>query len=279
MEPGTERSLATELAELAEGLGTALGKAAAMQPVRIGPTAREAVLRREQYTLYRYRGAETVPAHPIPVLIVYSLVNRPYLLDLHQRRSLIARLVEAGLQVYLIEWKDPEPADRYLSLEDYISGFIGEAQRWIRREHDLPAASLLGVCQGGTLATCFAALQPEHVHCLVNLATPIDFARPANALARMARHLDVDTLIEAWGNIPSDQLNTAFVSLSPFRLSVPTLCGVRPPGGRSGRNGGLPAHGTVDVRQPRPGWRGIPRIHHGLLSAESPEHGTVGYWG
>ncbi len=52
----------------------------------------------------------------------------------------------------------------------------------------------------------------------MNLASPIDFSRPANALARMAKHLDVDALVDAWGNIPSDQLNTAFVSLSPFRL-------------------------------------------------------------
>ncbi len=149
METGAERSLAAELAELAEGLGTALGQAAAMQPVRIGPSPRETVLHREHYTLYRYRAPETGPTHPVPVLIVYSLVNRPYLLDLHERRSLIARLREAGLQVYLIDWADPEPADRYLTLEDYIAGFIGEAHRWIRREHGVPAASLLGVCQGG----------------------------------------------------------------------------------------------------------------------------------
>lgn len=218
MERRREHGLASELRELSQGLATALGEAARLQPVETGPTPRERVFQTDHFALYRYRGASRPDGRTAPILIVYSLINRPYLLDLHTRRSLIARLVEAGLDVYLIDWADPEPADRYLSLEDYICGFIGEAQRWILNEHRITTTSLLGVCQGGTLAACYAALYPDRVRNLVALATPIDFGHPANALARMVRKLDVDTLVDVSGNISSDELNAAFVSLSPFRL-------------------------------------------------------------
>jgi hypothetical protein len=81
------------------------------------------------------------------------------------------------------------------------------------------AINLLGVCQGGALSLCFAALYPEKIRNLVTMVTPVDFHTPDNVLTHLIRHVDVDLLVDTFGNLPGQMLNFAFLSLSPFRLA------------------------------------------------------------
>ncbi len=69
--------------------------------------------------LYRYRSLSPIPG-TVPLLIVYALVNRPYMMDLEPDRSLIRGLLSRGLDVYLIDWGYPDGADRFTTLEDYL---------------------------------------------------------------------------------------------------------------------------------------------------------------
>ena len=132
---------------------------------------------------------------------------------------MIRGLLDAGLDIYLIDWGYPDAEDRHLSLADYVQGYIQHCVDQLRKRHSVDAINLLGVCQGGVLSLCFAALYPEKIRNLVTMVTPVDFHTPDNVLTHLIRHVDVDLLVDTFGNLPGQMLNFAFLSLSPFRLA------------------------------------------------------------
>lgn len=181
-----------------------------------GCSDKEEVWHRGKLRLYRYRSIAK-PAGAAPLLIVYALVNRPYMMDLQEDRSLIRGLLSQGLDVYLIDWGYPDGADRFTTLTDYIEDQLKGCVDQILERHALDALNLLGVCQGGVLSLCFSALHPERVRNLITMVTPVDFHTPADLLSKWVRKIDVD----AWvgnGNVSGDALNQLFLSLMPFRL-------------------------------------------------------------
>ena len=181
-----------------------------------GASARDEVWRCDKVALYRYRPIAR-PAGLPPVLIVFALVNRPYILDLAPDRSLIRGLLTAGLDVYLIDWGRPDGTDRYLGLEDYIGGYLDGAVQEILAGHGIPALNLLGVCQGGTFSLCYTARHSRNVRNLITMVTPVDFRTPENLLSRWVAGIDVD-LMAANGNISGQLMNNAYLALRPFRL-------------------------------------------------------------
>jgi polyhydroxyalkanoate synthase len=183
-----------------------------------GCSLREAVWRRDKVVLYRYRPLPFVRhVRRGPVLISYGFVNRPYVLDLQPDRSLIRRLLAAGVEVYLIDWGYPDDADSHLGLSEYIGGYLGGCVRHIIETRRARALTLAGVCQGGTLALCYCALNPGQVANLILLGTPVDFHTRDNLLSRWARYLDAQLLARS-GNLPGTCLTGAFLALNPFRL-------------------------------------------------------------
>ncbi len=186
--------------------------------IETGVSPREAVYQEDKLTLYRYQPRVAQP-HPVPLLIVYALVNRPYMMDLQEDRSMIRGLLDAGLDVYLIDWGYPDAADRELSLADYIHRYIDHCVDTLRERCGQDAINLLGVCQGGTLSLCFSSLYPEKTRNLVTMVTPVDFHTPDNLLTHLIRHVNVDLLVDTLGNLPGQLLNFTFLSLSPFRLA------------------------------------------------------------
>jgi polyhydroxyalkanoate synthase len=206
-----------EVAELQRKLASSLISLQAAAGVSFGCSEKYAVYREDKLTLYRYR-AIAPSANLPPVLIVYALVNRPYMMDLQPDRSLIRRLLELGIDVYLIDWGYPDGADRFTDLNDYINGYLHNCLGAVLSEHNLAATTLLGVCQGGTFSLCYAALHPERVRNLITMVTPVDFQTPDNLLSRWVQGIDVAALVAAHGVVPGEVLNAAYVSLMPFRL-------------------------------------------------------------
>ncbi len=186
--------------------------------VDVGVTPKEAVYKEDKLVLYRYKPRVEKPLR-IPVLVVYALVNRPYMTDLQEDRSMIRGLLDAGLDVYLIDWGYPDGADRYLNLRDYTDSYIRHCVDHIRKAHKVQKVNLLGICQGGTFSLCFSAMYPERVQNLVTMVTPVDFHTPDNLLSTWARELDVDLMVDTLGNVPGEMLNWTFLSLKPFRLT------------------------------------------------------------
>jgi len=186
--------------------------------IDVGASHKDPVYREDKLTLYRFRPRVAEPAK-VPVLIIYALVNRPYMADLQEDRSMIRGLLDQGLDVYLIDWGYPDGADRYLDLDDYLNGYVRRCVDFICRQHHLPSINLLGICQGGTFSVCFSAMHPEKVSNLVTMVTPIDFKTPDNVLSQWVQELDVDLMVDTLGNIPGELLNWSFLSLKPFRLT------------------------------------------------------------
>jgi len=202
-------------AELARRAGATLERLHRAREVTVGASARRALWRCGSTTLYQYLPLR--PTRGAPLLICFALVNRPYILDLQPDRSLIRRLLEAGRDVYLIEWGTPEEADRYLELNDYIQTQLGGCVEHLGTRAP-EGIDLLGVCQGGVLSLCYAALHPQRIRRLITLTTAVDFHTPKNLLGRWVRGLDTE-LLAACGNVPGEVLNALFLALMPFRLT------------------------------------------------------------
>ena len=200
--------------KLAEGLRTV----SELGEIDVGATPKEEVYRQDKLVLYRYKPMVDKP-QPVPLLVVYALVNRPYMTDLQEDRSMVRGLLEQGIDVYLIDWGYPDGADRFLELDDYVNRYIHHCVKHICKAHDLDRINILGICQGGTLSACYTALHPNRVKNLVTMVTPVDFHTPDNMLTRWARDLDVDQLVSTVGNIPGELLNFTFLSMKPFRLT------------------------------------------------------------
>ena len=214
----TADQIAAEIETFSNRLKQGAQTLAEVGEIETGVSPREPVYQEDKLTLYRYQPRVDQP-HAVPLLIVYALVNRPYMMDLQEDRSMIRGLLDAGLDIYLIDWGYPDAEDRHLTLADYIQRYIHHCVDHLRERHGLDAINLLGVCQGGALSLCFAALYPEKIRNLITMVTPVDFHTPDNVLTHLIRHVDVDLLVDTFGNLPGQMLNFAFLSLSPFRLA------------------------------------------------------------
>jgi len=195
------------------------------EDIKVGTTPKELVYQEDKLRLYRYTPMVDKP-HEIPMLIVYALVNRYLVADLQEDRSMIRNFLKEGIDVHLIEWGDPMPADKYLTIDDYINGYLDNCVDFLREKYGVDKINVFGICQGGTIATTYAALHPEKVRTLTLTVTPIDFhageaeLKPHEGLLfNWGKGIDVDKMVDAYGNIPAEVLNVSFLMVSPFALN------------------------------------------------------------
>jgi polyhydroxyalkanoate synthase len=191
----------------------------------VGTTPSEIVYTEDKMKLIHYIPAVEKP-HPVPVLIVYALVNRYYILDLQPDKSVIKKLLNEGFDVYVIDWGYPSGVDRYLTIDDYVNGYINNAMDKIRERSGLDNITLFGVCQGGTFSVMYAALHPEKVKNLVALVAPVNFDTDKGLLHLWAKSLDVDKIVDYYGIVPGDFLNSGFLLTDPFRLMIDKYVGL-----------------------------------------------------
>ena len=192
--------------------------AAQAQRVRKGATPSEVVYEEDHLKLLHYPGNGQVK-HETPLVFVFALVNRPYILDILPNKSVVAHFVKAGFDTYLIDWGTATDADRYLTLDDYINGYLRNVVRQVRKRTGAAKVSLLGYCMGGTMSAMFTALHPEYVKNLILLAAGIDFSTREGLLNLWsdAKNFDVDAFVDEVGNCPADFLQSCFTMLSPVR--------------------------------------------------------------
>ena len=188
-----------------------------LDDVTYGATDKEAIYREDKLVVYRFKGKQR-PTAKVPILIVYALVNRPYMVDLQSDRSLVGNLLAQGEDVYLIDWGYPDRADRWLTLDDYINGYIARSVDAVARHTGVKKINLLGICQGGAFSLCYSALHPEKIKNLITMVTPVDFHTPDNMLSHWTRGMDVDLFIDTLGNVPADLMNWCYLTLKPVRL-------------------------------------------------------------
>ncbi|MGI9228613.1 MAG: class III poly(R)-hydroxyalkanoic acid synthase subunit PhaC [Gammaproteobacteria bacterium] len=206
-----------ELAELNRRIALGIQTLAETDVTETGVSEREMVLAQDKVCLYRYQSAAGI-TNTTPVLIVYALVNRPYMVDLEQGRSLIQTLSGQGLDIYMLDWGYPGPSDQATGLYDYIAAYIDTAVDFIREQHGIDKINLLGICQGGTLSLCYSSLYQHKIANLVTTVTPVDFQTEQDLLSHLVQKVDIDLCIEALGNVPGAFLNWIFLMLKPYSL-------------------------------------------------------------
>ncbi|GAB4394309.1 MAG: alpha/beta fold hydrolase [Kiloniellaceae bacterium] len=151
------------------------------------------------------------------VLVVPSLINRAYVLDLTAERSLLRWLAGQGLRPLLMDWGCPGEAERGFTLTDYIAGRLERALDVVRADEGAEKPLVLGYCMGGLLALGLALRRQEDLSGLVLLATPWDFHAENAPHSRMAAATLplVAPLLEATGEMSVDLLQALFSSLDP----------------------------------------------------------------
>ena len=182
----------------------------------VGLTAKDVIHRRGTLKLYHYR-SRSDEVYRVPVLLVMSLISKPYILDLAPGQSLIEFLLDRGFDVYMIDWGVPRPEDCKLKLEDYVLDFIPECIERVAADCGEEDVSVVGYCMGGLLATLYQALHNDSpVKNLTCFTTPVDFdgmglfkewTDPA--------HFDVDKVVDRVGNVPPSLLYASFSMLRP----------------------------------------------------------------
>ena len=191
----------------------------------VGTTPSEIIFTEDKMKLIHYIPAVEKP-YAVPVLVVYALVNRYYILDLQPDKSVIKKLLDEGFDVYIIDWGYPSGTDRYLTIDDYVNGYINNAVDKIKQRSGLDKITLFGVCQGGTFSVMYAALHPEKIKNLVTLVSPVNFDTDKGLLHIWARSLDVDKIVDYYGIVPGDFLNAGFLLTDPFRLMIDKYVGL-----------------------------------------------------
>jgi polyhydroxyalkanoate synthase len=209
------QALPSELIALQKQLASAVAKTPRPDSLPIGSTPHDCIYQRDRLKLLHYP-ASGEQRLGTPLLICYALVNRPYILDLLPGHSLIEGLCAAGVDVYLIDWGYPDAADSGLSLADYVLDYLDDCVQRCCAHAGVGQVNLLGVCQGGVLSLCYAALRPVRLRNLVTMITPVDFHAEAFSLSRLLREVDVDLL--ARRNLSGDLLNRFFAALKPLSL-------------------------------------------------------------
>ena len=190
-----------------------------IKDVEIAETPKTEVYAEDKLRLFHYDRPEEMgaPSVKTPVLIVYALVNTYKMMDLQQDRSYIKNLMGFGLDIYLIDWGHPTQGDRYLSIDDYVNGYINNCVDVIRKKHKTDKVNIISVCQGGTLSLIYTSLHQNKVKNLITQVTPVDFDTNDGLLFRWSKDIDFDKVVEGYnGLIPGEFLNEGFSQLKPM---------------------------------------------------------------
>jgi polyhydroxyalkanoate synthase len=213
----TPDAVVRELVEFNQKLITGIDSIADVREIDVAPTPKEIVYQEDKVVLYHYE-PRAPSSCATPIVIVYALVNRPYMVDLQEDRSMVRNLLGQGLDIYLIDWGYADRGDMFITMDDYINGYLDNCINVVRERHGLNAVNVLGICQGGTFSLCYSALHPRKVKNLITMVTPVDFDLRDGLLNIWSRGLDVDAMVDTLGNVPGDFMNGGFLMLKPFQL-------------------------------------------------------------
>lgn len=183
---------------------------------QVGGTPADVVWEENKWRLLRYRARPEGLKYQTPLLLVPSLINRHYVLDLMPGKSFAEFMVKQGFDVFCIDWGTPSDEDRFVTFDDVVDRWLGRAIRVASKFVSHEQVHVLGYCMGGTLAAIHGALHPERIASMVALAAPVRF-NDGSLLAKWtnSKTFDVDVVVNASGTVPWQLLQSAFHMLRP----------------------------------------------------------------
>jgi polyhydroxyalkanoate synthase subunit PhaC len=192
----------------------------------LATTPYEVVYEEDRVKLKHYTRSESAENKlKTPLLVVYALINRETMLDLQPDRSVVRNFLQDGIDLYMIDWGYPTRKDRFLTIDDHVNGYMDNIVDFIRKKHGIPKINLMGICMGGSFCVMYSSLHPEKIKNLVTTVTPSSFDTDKGLLHVWMKNIDVDKMIQAFGNIPGDLMNLGFLLLNPARLMIDKYVG------------------------------------------------------
>lgn len=184
---------------------------------QVGLTPKEVIWKKNKMKLYRYISNEP-KKFKTPLLMIYALINKPYILDLSPGNSFVEYLVNQGFDVYMIDWGTPGLEDQQLTIDDYVLDYIPKVVKKVLKTSGAKDLSILGYCMGGTMTSIFASLHPEvPIKNLIFMTSPFSFEN-AGLYNQMTdeRYFNLDGAVDVLGNIPGDMIDFGNKMLSPL---------------------------------------------------------------
>jgi polyhydroxyalkanoate synthase len=219
------------LANLAEDAEKTQARVTRASEVLLGPlssdvavTPYDVIYEEDRIKLKHYR-LEGDPQLKTPLLVIYALINRETMLDLQPDRSVVKTFMKEGIDLYMMDWGYPTRKDRYVTIDDHVNGYMDNVIELIRKKHGLKKINLMGICMGGAFCVMYAALHPEKIKNLITTVTPTNFDTDTGLLHVWMKNIDVDRLVDTYGNIPADLMNFGFLLLNPARLMIDKYVG------------------------------------------------------
>ncbi len=190
----------------------------------LAKTPYDVVYEEDRVKLKHYR-PRMKSSYQTPLLVVYALINRETMLDLQPGRSVVERFLGAGIDLYMIDWGYPTRKDRFLGFDDHINGYMDNIVDFIRQQNEVEKINLMGICMGGTFSVIYSALHPDKIKNLVTTVTPTNFDTRKGLLHVWMEHIDVDHVVDTFGNLSADVMNLGFLLLNPARLMIDKYVG------------------------------------------------------
>jgi polyhydroxyalkanoate synthase subunit PhaC len=192
-----------------------------LEPLRdsINRTPSEVIEMKGRFNLLHYK-SDLPSKHKTPLLVVYSLINRHYILDLLPKSSVIKNLQSQGFDIYATDWGTPASYDKDLTLASYAEEYVENAVEKIKELTGSQKVSLFGYCWGGLFALIYSAKNQDSVKNLILHATPVDIEKEKTIIENWAAHLNADNLVDTFGNVPGWLLNFAFFLRNPIETML-----------------------------------------------------------
>lgn len=192
----------------------------------IAATPYEVVYEIDRVKLKHYKPTNTSPAEvSTPLLVTYAIINRETMLDLQPERSVVKTFLENGINLYMIDWGYPTAKDKFLTIDDHVNGYMDAIVNFILEREKVEKINMMGLCIGGTFSLMYSAFHPEKVKNLVTTVSPTNFDTDQGLLHIWMRWIDVDKIIDTFGNMPGDFMNLGFLLLNPARLMIDKYIG------------------------------------------------------
>ncbi|MGH7960372.1 MAG: alpha/beta fold hydrolase [Candidatus Binatia bacterium] len=164
-----------------------------------------------------------------PLLLVYPLIKRPYILDLMPGKSIVQNLIGQGIDLYLTDWIPPSRSDSWRGFDAYVNGDLDNVVRAVQLHADIEQVPLLGYCYGGLLSTLYTALHPEKVASLITLTLPLDLSTREVSLFGLLdkmRPETLDLIPATYGNCPAWFIKAGFNAMSPLHHALDKYVGL-----------------------------------------------------